>query len=184
MSQVLSRNARLQNILINTTGKKISRFILLYLIGLGLLAVASKIYIPIQPVPLTLQALAVLFIGMVYGARLGTVTVASFVVMGLMGLPILAGSLTTGASIGYLIGYIPGAFLAGILIEYGFGKSILTTFLAAFLGTALIFICGISWLSTMMGIHTAIAVGLTPFILTEPVKIIALALIVPKFWKV
>ncbi len=183
MSQALSLNTRLQNILINATAKKASRYALLYLVGLGLLTVASKINIPLQPVPVTLQTLAVLFIGMVYGPRLGTATVVSFVVLGLTGLPILAESFTNGATVGYMIGFIPGAFLAGILIQNGWGRSMFTAALAAFLGVSVIFACGLTWLSMMMGLHSAIAIGLTPFVLTELAKIAVLALVVPRFWK-
>lgn len=183
MSQVLSLNKPLQNILIKSTAKKVSRYAFLYLVGIGILTLASKISIPLQPVPLTLQTLAVLMIGMVYGARLGTATVVSFVILGLLGVPILAAPLT-GATIGYLIGFIPAAFVTGTLVERGWGRSVLTTAFAAFLGMAIIFGCGLSWLSTMLGWKVAIAVGLTPFILAEIVKMLVLALAVPRFWKV
>lgn len=182
MSQVLSLNNPLQNILIKSTAKKASRYAFLYLVGIGILTLASKISIPLQPVPLTLQTLAVLMIGMVYGARLGTATVVSFVILGLVGLPILAAPLT-GATIGYLIGFIPAAFVTGTLVERGWGRSVLTTALAAFLGMAIIFGCGLSWLSTMLGWQAAIAVGLTPFVLAEVVKMLVVALAVPRFWK-
>lgn len=184
MSQSLSLNTPLQNILNKFTAKKTGRVILLYLVGLGLLTVASKISVPLLPVPITLQTLVVLFIGMVYGARLGTATVVSFVILGLSGLPILTGALTSGATVGYLIGFIPAAFAAGFLVERGWGKSVLTTALAAVLGELIIFACGVSWLAALLGWHTAIAVGLTPFVLGEAAKILVLALAVPRFWKV
>jgi biotin transport system substrate-specific component len=138
--------------------------------------------IPLQPVPVTLQTFAVLFIGMIYGARLGTATVVSFIALGLCGLPILANT-TTGMSLGYLIGFIPAVYVAGILIQYGWGKSMLTTALAALIGTSIVLACGLAWLAIFIGFSAAINVGLMPFVGVELVKIALLAFTVPQFWK-
>lgn len=181
MNQALSLNYPLQSIL--TQNSKTNRYILLYIIGLVSLTISSKLSIPLYPVPVTLQTFAVMFIGMIYGARLGTLTVISYIVLGLSGLPILAATTAT-MTLGYLIGFIPGVYCAGLLVQRGFGKSMWTTALAALIGTILVFVCGLTWLTAVVGFSTAIKVGLMPFILVEVVKITLLALSVPRFWKV
>ena len=161
---------------------------LLVMMGVLILALASQISIPLTPVPLTLQSTAVIFIGMIYGARLGTYTVAAYLLAGALGLPLFqnaASGITPffGATAGYLVGFLPAAFLSGYLAEKGWANHFATTFLAAYLGTLIIFISGVVVLAQLIGWPQAFLLGAAPFMISEPLKLLAVSFAVPKFWK-
>jgi biotin transport system substrate-specific component len=182
MSQVLSLNNPLQSVFAKSSAKNTGRYLALFIAGIAILTLSAKIALPLLPVPMSLQTLAVLFIGMIYGRKLGTATVMSYVALGLAGIPVFV-SVPNVASVGYIIGFIPAAYVAGTLIERGWGRSILSTALAAFIGTVVIYAFGISWLSTIVGFKGAVTAGLLPFLLIDLGKVAMLALTVPKFWK-
>lgn len=161
---------------------------LLILLGVTLLAFASQLSIPLLPVPLTFQSATVILIGMAYGARNGAYVIATYLLAGALGLPVFAdfsGGMTYfyGPTAGYLIGFLPAAFLSGYLAQHGWGKHVLTSFLAACLGTGIIFLLGVTLLAQSLGWHQAIAFGLLPFLLSEPIKLAAVAYLIPKLWK-
>jgi biotin transport system substrate-specific component len=152
------------------------------------LAAASQIAMPWQPVPLTLQTFAVLFIGMTYGSRLGLATVFLYLLEGACGLPVFANlhaglPILLGPTGGYLIGFLPAAFVSGYLAEKGFAKNSFSAAIAALPGFALIFASGIPVLAIYVGWHMALTMGVLPFITGEVVKLVLLAVLVPLFWK-
>lgn len=152
------------------------------------LVAASQLALPWQPVPLSLQTFAVLFIGMTYGSRLALATVFLYLLEGACGLPVFANlqgglPMLVGPTGGYLIGFLPAAFVSGYLAEKGFAKNFLYAALAALPGLALIYALGLPVLAMYVGWHMAVTVGLLPFISGEAVKLGLLALLVPAFWK-
>ena len=161
--------------------------IVLAIAGSALLAVSAKVQIPFWPVPMTMQTFVVLVIGMAYGARLGAATLGLYLAEGAVGLPVFA----TGSGLGYLIGptggYLAGFVLAtyviGLLASRGWDRSMEKTLAAMVSGTLLIFMPGILWLSTFIGIEKAVTAGLTPFLLSEGLKILLAVLIMPLIWK-
>lgn len=152
------------------------RTLALLLAGNLLLAVSSKICLPLVPVPVTLQSFAVILIAMLYGARLGTATVALFLLEGLLGIPVLA--IGSWATMGYALGFIPAAWLCGRLSEQNWCKNMLGAALAAFLGISIIMAFGLSVLHLYTDWNTAIAIGLKPFLLGEGLKILMLSIVV------
>lgn len=153
-----------------------------------LLSLSSQISVPLQPVPLTFQSITVILIGMALGARLGFYAVSTYLFAGCLGLPVFAnfsGGLPVffGPTAGYLIGFLPAAALSGFLAQQGFAKSILTSFISALLGTVLIFSLGIIVLAQYTGWYHAFLLGVKPFIITELIKLLALALFIPRCWK-
>lgn len=69
-------------------------------------------------VPVTLQTLGVMLAGSLLGPRLGALSVASFLAVVAAGLPLLAGGrgglgVFSGPSVGYLLGWVAGAFVIG-----------------------------------------------------------------------
>jgi biotin transport system substrate-specific component len=156
--------------------------------GVLLLAFASQLSIPLEPVPLTFQSITVVFIGMAFGKRYGLAIVSTYLALGLLGLPIFAdfsGGIVKafGPTGGYLAGFIPAVWISGYFAEKGASRSIILSFIVASLGTASIFLLGISWLSTFVGWQKAIALGLMPFLLTEMVKLLVLSIVTPRLWK-
>jgi biotin transport system substrate-specific component len=87
--------------------------------ALGLIPAFSPYH---DAVPITAQTLGVMLAGSILGARRGALAVVTFLVLVAAGLPLLAGGrggleVFTGASAGFLIGFVPGAFVIGWLAE-------------------------------------------------------------------
>ena len=170
------------------TEHKLVKEIMLVILGVCLLGIASQIVIPLNPVPLTFQSAAVILLGLLYGSRLAALSVISYLLAGGLGLPLFAGlssgfNVFMGATSGYLIGFIPAAWLAGFLAERGFARNIVTAFLSACFSVSIIFALGLIVLSQFIGGDKAISLGLAPFVITEPFKLLAISLIIPYCWK-
>ncbi|MEC7210475.1 MAG: biotin transporter BioY [Pseudomonadota bacterium] len=162
--------------------------LVLVLAGSALLAISAQIKIPLYPVPVTGQTLVVLMIGMAYGSRLGAATLLAYLVEGGMGLPVFAGggagwATLAGPTGGYLIGFLVAAFILGLLAERGMGRGPVSTALAMLVGTALIYVFGVTHLSGFIGFEKAIAAGLLPFLYGDALKLIVAAGLMPLAWR-
>jgi len=166
----------------------LARKALLVVAGTVFLAVSARIQIPFWPVPMTMQTFAVLVIAMAYGARLGTATVAAYLLEGAIGLPVFAagGGLAyfAGPTAGYLFGFVLAAAVVGYLAEKGWDRDPRLTVLAMTLGTMVIFACGLLWLSVYMSsVGEAIKVGVLPFVPAALLKIALAAIVLPGIWR-
>jgi biotin transport system substrate-specific component len=164
--------------------------------GIGFIALLAQISIPVpgSPVPVTGQTLAVLLIGTTYGARLGLLTFASYLLAGIAGAPIFAHSATsanhgiarlTGATGGYLVGMLVASLLLGYLADRKADQKFKTSFPALLLGDLVIFTFGLTWLhaSLDMSWSATFKAGFTPFILGEALKIAITATSLPLVWR-
>jgi biotin transport system substrate-specific component len=146
------------------------RVLLLALLGSVLLTISAKIEVPFYPVPMTMQTLVVLLLGMAYGARLGVATVLLYLAEGAVGLPVFAGTPERGIGIaymmgptgGYLAGFVLSAAITGWLTERRRNWPALVLAVAA--GTVVVFIPGVLWLALLIGFEQSIVHGLTPFL--------------------
>jgi len=161
-------------------------YVLLIFASTCLLAISSKIKIPFYPVPMTMQTLVVLSIGITFGPRLGLVALSAYLLEGVMGIPVFAGTPEKGLGLayilgptgGYLIGYIISAFLAGTI---DFNKPIHKRFAFLIIAISPIYILGIVWLGILFGFNKPlIGWGLNPFILAEIFKLLLLSILIPK----
>lgn len=164
-----------------------ARAVLLALVGSLLIAVCAHIKVPMVPVPMTMQTFAVLLVGMAFGFRLGLATVLLYLAEGLAGLPVFTNpgagpAYLLGPTGGYLIGFAVAAALVGWLGGRGWDRSVWTATVAMTLGTACIFVLGVGWLATLIGVDQAIAAGLTPFVYGAAAKILLAALLLPVAW--
>ena len=153
-----------------------------------LLVAASKVAMPFGPVPYTLQTLAVLLIGITYGPRLGSTTLAAFLAQGAVGIPVFAGPTAgiaafAGPTGGYLVGFLCAAAALGFLAERGWGRTVFTTLTAMLVGEAILFGLGVSWLAAHIGIDNALSAGLVIFLPWEAVKIAMAMALLPGMWK-
>lgn len=153
--------------------------------GSILLALLARLSIPVpfSPVPITGQTFGILFLGAVLGSRIGTLSVVLYLAEGIIGLPVFAGGsmgflYLFGPTGGYLIGFIPAVYLVGYLSESGWANKFTTTFMTMIIGTAIIFVFGISWLAVTAGFETALTIGLYPYLPGAAVKIILASTIV------
>jgi biotin transport system substrate-specific component len=166
------------------------RYAVLMLLGSLALTLSAKLQVPFYPVPMTMQSLVVLLIGLAYGWRLGTATVLLYLAEGLAGLPVFAGTPEKGIGLaymmgptgGYLAGFVLAAALLGWLAERGWDRSLWRTALALSLGHAVLFAPGIAWLALFVGWPKAVAFGLTPFLAGSLVKTALGVALVPAGW--
>lgn len=107
----------------------------------------------------------------------------------MIGLPFFAGgahglSILTGATGGYLIGFVLAAYSIGLLAERGLERSARTSLIPFLIGTLIIYSCGITWLAVVLGSFSqAIAAGLIPFLIGDAIKWVAASLVLPGTWK-
>jgi biotin transporter BioY len=156
--------------------------------GSALIALSAQIKIHLGPVPITGQTLAVLMIAALLGSRRGVLAVLAYLAEGVAGLPVFAvGSgpiVLIGPTGGYLIGFVPAAYVTGFLAERGWDRQFTTTALAMALGNAIIYACGMTQLCILTGAgKTVVTAGLLPFIPGDILKIIIAATFLPSAWK-
>ena len=159
----------------------------LVLVGVGILAVSARIQVPFYPVPVTMQTLAVMMIAMAYGSKLGTTTLFSYLLAGFLGAPVFAGgagfAYMAGPTGGYLAGFLLAGIVLGALADRGWTRNWQTTAAAMLVGTAIIYLLGVTWLSQLIGFDKAIKFGLVPFIYGDILKLVIAAAAVPYMWK-
>ena len=122
--------------------------VLMVLLGSLFIAIAAQINVPMYPVPVTLQTLAILLVGMAFGARLGAATLIVYLAEGAMGLPVFAKGMNGAAffspTAGFLVGFVAMAFLAGLMTDRGI-RNVFALAIGAILISFLIYIPGVAW---------------------------------------
>ncbi len=155
-------------------------------------ALMAQIEIPLwfTPVPITGQTLAVLLCGAVLGWRGGAASQMLYLALGAIGLPFYSGGdggwqVVTGATGGYLVGFVVAAAAIGFLAERKQDRTVVTAIPAFLAGTALIYGCGVAWLAHSLGVSgvEAMELGLVPFVIGDLVKIGLAGLALPAAWK-
>jgi biotin transport system substrate-specific component len=166
------------------------RDLLLILAGSLLVALCAQVQIPLpfSPVPITGQTFAVLLVGAALGSKRGAAALTAYLFEGALGLPFFAGGTSgfrvlSGATAGYLIGFVAAAYVIGLLAERGLERSVRTSLLPFLVGTIIIYACGVAWLTVLFGFQKAIALGLLPFLIGDALKLIAAALALPAAWR-
>ena len=144
------------------------------------------LYLPISPVPVTAQTLAVLLAGVCLGSRAGALAQVTYICEGLLGLSVFAGgragfAVLLGPTGGYLVGFVAAAFVVGWLAERGWRSRTALLPAALMLGTLAIYAFGAGWLAHLVpgGLAGAIAVGVLPFLPGDIVKVALVAIVVP-----
>ena len=158
----------------------------------ALTALAAQIRIPLgfTPVPLTGQTLAVLLSGAALGLRAGAAAQALYVAIGLAGFPVFQGgeggwSYATGATAGYLLGFIVAAAVVGYLAEQRQDRRVTTAIPALLAGNTIIYLLGVPWLMHILGVDLAagLTAGFAPFVVGDLLKIAGAGLLLPAVWK-
>jgi len=175
------------------------RQVLMALGGAALIAAATQISVPFFPVPMTLQTLAILIVGLSFGARLGTATLVTYLGYGAMGLPVFANGMNglafAGPTAGFLMGFVLMAGLAGLAADRGVAKGVLSTTIVTLGLSALLYVPGIAWpmaVASATGVEAGwvgqgadyyLANFTAPFLIGDAVKAILAALVVTGAWK-
>jgi len=172
------------------------RNVVLVAVGAGLMTLSAKVQVPIQPVPVTLQTLALPLIAAALGARLGAVTMLAYIALGLAGQPVFANTppqipgplYLLGGTGGFLVAYPFAAWIIGTVAERTGSRSLVKLFAGMVTADLLIFVCGFVWLAFFAQLADGVigrGIGFTwekailPFLLPDLVKLaLAAALIV------
>ena len=151
------------------------------------LSALVQIPLPFTPVPLSLQTFAVLLTGAALGSRRGAASMALYLLAGAAGVPWFAQhhSGWAFASFGYVVGFVAAGWLAGRLAEAGADRSVPKSAGLMILGNVVIYAFGVAGLMafTGMGIGTALAKGVAPFLIGDLIKIAVAAALLPAAWK-
>ena len=167
-------------------------------VGFTLLTAALaqfEIHLGFTPVPITGQTLGVLLAGGALGWQLGAASMSLYWVAGLIGLPFYAGgdggwSAGTGATMGYLVGFIVAAGLIGYLAERRHDRNLATSLAAMALGSAVIYVLGALWMAHILNIPidggeaNAIAYGVSPFLIGDALKLAIAGALLPAAWSI
>lgn len=147
-----------------------------------LTAVAARIAIPTEPVPFTLQPLAVMLAGLVLGWRDGALSQLGYIALLAAGLPFDARGVGAAALVGptggYIFGFVAAAAVTGYLAQTGANR-LWRRWLAGVAGVAVMYAIGLPFMKVVTGLdwQAAWLAGAVPFILPDLVKaIIAAAL--------
>ena len=159
--------------------------------GTLLTALLAQVVVPVpgSPVPITGQTLAVVVVAASLGPRRALASMGLYLLLGLVGLPFYSEgghglTVVAGATGGYLIGFLPAAWLVGLAARRGADRrwwSAVPLFLA---GQAVVFAVGVPWLAAATGMDApaALAAGLYPFLLGGAVKAVLAAMLLPGAW--
>ncbi len=162
----------------------------LALAGSALIALSARVAIPLpfSPVPVTGQTFAILLVGAALGRWRGAAAVIAYLAEGAAGLPVFASAhagpaVLLGPTGGYLLGFVPGAWLCGLFAEHGWDRRVGSTILSMILGNASIFAVALPWLARYVGGSNVWALGFWPFLPGDVVKIGLAAAALPLAWK-
>ena len=157
----------------------------------ALTAIGALISIPLPFVPITLQTLFTYMAGALLGGYLGALSQLIYVLIGVVGLPIFAGwkagiFALVGPTGGYLVGFIPGAFVIGKLAEMRENPGFRWLLICMTAGTAIIYASGVLQLMNWMriGVNEALVIGVLPFIVGDALKMLAAAYMTIRIRKV
>lgn len=167
----------------------------LVLSGVVVVALLAKVSFFIGPVPITGQTLGVIVVGAALGARRGAAALTTYMLVGLAGLPVFAGPVAGPAyvllpSFGFILGFIPAAYVAGWFAERAWDRKPWLAFVGFVAASVIPFLIGVPYmaviLSTVMGqqitFASVMAAGVLPFIVPGLIKAAFAALLVPGAW--
>jgi len=169
----------------------------LVLTGVVFVALLAKASFYIGPVPITGQTLGVIVVGAALGARRGAASLTTYMLVGLAGLPVFAGPVAGPAyvlapSFGFVIGFIPAAFVAGWFAERAWDRNPALAFVGFVAASIMPFLIGVPYLALILttvlgqqaGLGAVLDAGLWPFIVPGLIKAALAALLIPAAWLV
>lgn len=164
--------------------------------GTLVVALSAQVTIPLPIVPITGQTLAVIVVGAALGSRRGAAALLTYLAVGLAGAPVFAGLTGSVAAVmtpsfGFILGFIPAAFVAGWFAERAWDRTPLLALVGFVAASVVPFLIGVpymAWiLNGVMGLGYdlagILAVGVVPFIAGGLVKAGLAALLIPAAWR-
>jgi len=158
--------------------------------GAALTGLLAQVTVPLWPVPITGQTLAVLLVGSTLGALRGVLSMVLYAVLGVVGVPWFSDAsaglhVVAGPTGGYIIGFILAAGLTGWLAQRSWDRKVLGAFVSFMAGTGVTFAIGLPWLAASLGLtfEQTLQSGLYPFLVGGVIKALLAAGIIPLAWK-
>lgn len=190
MANVLTARPLVDLALPEKGAARLAAQIALAVLGTLLLTLSAKTKVIFGPVDMSLQTLAVLLIGAAFGLRLGTATLALYLLEGAAGLPVFQSTPEKGLGLlymvgptgGYLAGFVAMAAIAGWAADRGFDRKPLTLLAAMLAAEAVMMAMGFAWLASLIGAEQAFRFGVAPFLVPDLVKVALAATLVPAAW--
>lgn len=143
--------------------------------------VLAPLSIPIGPVPISLTNLAIYFGLYILGTKKEIISYFVYMLIGVVGVPVFSGftggpAKVIGPTGGYIIGFIPMALIAGIIIDRFYNKAVICI-VGMIAGTIVCYALGTIWLAyqTQMDLKAALFAGVIPFIPGDIIKILVAA---------
>jgi len=148
--------------------------------GVFLLFLTSQITIPLEPVPITLQTFGVTLIALTFTRKAAIQSILTYLGLGALGVPVFANfragvPVFLGTTGGYLFGFLAAVVVMTSIKKYFDNEKFLHIALNCLLGTVIIYIFGVAWLTRFVGFEKALSLGFVPFIIPGIVKILLLA---------
>jgi biotin transport system substrate-specific component len=165
---------------------------LLVLAGTAFVALAAQVSIPLgfTPVPLTGQTFAVVLVGAALGSVRGAASLMLYLVVGIAGVPVYAQhkhgwTVFSGATGGYIVGFVAAALLTGWLAERHWDRRFSTSLGAMLTGNVVIYALALPWLHHDLHASwaTTLEDGLYPFVAGDMIKVYLAAAALPGAWK-
>jgi biotin transport system substrate-specific component len=157
--------------------------------GAALVTVLAQVVVPLQPVPITGQTLAVLLVGSALGSLRGALAMVLYAALGLVGLPVFSdgthgAGIIFGATGGYIVGFILSAALVGWLAERQWDRKILKALATFAAGSLAVFAVGLPWLAIALhlNLQQTLAAGFYPFVIGGVIKAVIAAGLLPLAW--
>ncbi len=170
-------------------GRSLPLDVVLVAAGAALTALLAQVAVPLYPVPITGQTLAVLLVGATLGAARGAISLALYAVLGVVGLPVFSDyasgvDVILGPTGGYIVGFIVSAALVGWLSERAWERQILKALATFAAGTLVVFAVGLPWLAVALGLDLMQTLngGLFPFLIGGAIKALIAAGLLPLAW--
>jgi biotin transport system substrate-specific component len=167
--------------------------VILVVAGAGLVALAAQVSIPLPftPVPITGQTFAVVLVGASLGAVRGSASLSIYLAAGLVGAPVYADGrhgweVVSGATGGYLIGFVAAAWLTGLLAERRWDRRFSSAVAAMLTGNVVIYLIGLPWLAIVLdtGLERTLELGLYPFVPGDVLKLYLAGALLPAAWRI
>jgi biotin transport system substrate-specific component len=164
--------------------------IILVVTGAAFTGILAQISVPLWPVPITGQTLAVLLVGSTLGMVRGALSMLAYALLGVIGVPWFSDAnsgwgVIAGPTGGYIIGFIVAAALTGWLAQRSWDHKVVGAFVSFMAGTVVVFAIGMPWLAAVLNLDLAktLEYGLYPFIIGGIIKALIAAGLIPLAWR-
>lgn len=161
------------------------------IVSVFLMGIFANIQIPLWPVPITMQTFGIFMIAFFFGSLRGTLTIAAYLLAGLIGFGVFAGHSSglapfIGPTAGYLIGFVFMTLAVGLMIERGYGRSRKSILICMLTGEVVLYAFGLAGLWLYLGdvsFFKVLQLGLMPFIIGDALKALLAIVVFPYAWK-